>query len=219
MVLAASMTLVMFLDHLRALARSVRVPAGLARGLQHATAVALVGVVLVFSTEFVVKLYNMPYAYTSIKTRLWAWRYPSMAGVADYLRAYKQPGDQVIAINPHVFEFLREPADFFIQSQLRLSLNLGRDPGTPIHRMTGVPVILSGNELRELLSRNPRVWVVSYGPTPPSVDRDIAGLIHDGMEPVYEDYQATVYLFGGRTPLRAQNGQIGRETVRSAGEP
>ena len=215
MVLASSITLVMFLDYLGALARSVRVPAGLARALQHATAVALVGGVLVFSTEFVVKLYNMPYSYTSIKTRLWAWRYPSMAGVADYLRAFKQPGDPVIAINPHVFEFLREPVDYFIQSELRLSLNLGRDPGTPIHRMSGVPTILSGNELRELLSRYPRVWLVSYGPTPPSVDRDISSLIHDGMQPVYEDYLATVYLFGGRTPLLRQNGQIDRETVRS----
>lgn len=217
-VLASSITLVMFLDKLGSLAHSVRVPAGLARGLQHATAVAVVGAVLVFSTEFVVKLYNMPYSYTSIKTRLWAWRYPSMGGVADYLRAYKQPGDQVIAINPHVFEFLDEPADFFIQSELRLSLNLGRDPGTPIHRMTGVPVILSGNELREVLSRHQRIWLVSYGPTPPSVDRDISNLIHDGMQPVYEDYLATVYLFGGSTPLRQQNGQIDRKTVRSAGE-
>jgi hypothetical protein len=215
MVLASSITLVMFLDYLSALAGSVSVPAGAMRALRNASAVALVGLVLIFSTEFVVKLYNMPYSYTSIKTRLWAWRYPSMAGVADYLRANKLPGDAVIAINPHVFEFLREPADYFIQSELRLSLNLGLDPGTPIHRMTGVPVILSSNEFREVLGRYPRVWLVSYGPTPPSVDRGISNLIHDGMQPVYEDFLATVYLFGGSTPLRQQNGQNAQESVGS----
>jgi hypothetical protein len=215
MVLASSITVVMFLDYLSALAGSVSVPAGATRALRNATAVALVGFVLLFSTEFVVKLYNMPYSYTSIKTRLWSWRYPSMGGVADYLRAYKLPGDAVIAINPHVFEFLREPADYFIQSELRLSLNLGLDPGSPIHRMTGVPVILSSNELREVLGRYPRVWLVSYGPTPPSVDRGISNLIHDGMQPVYEDYLATVYLFGGSTPLRLQNGQNAPESVGS----
>ena len=215
MVLASSITVVMCLDYLGGLARSARIPAVPIRALRHATAFALVGFVLLFSTEFVVKLYNMPYSYTSIKTRLWAWRYPSMAGVAEYLRANKLPSDAVIAINPHVFQFLSEPADYFIQSELRLSLNLGDDPGTPIHRMTGVPTILSSNELRELLNRYPRIWLVSYGPTPPSVDRGISNLIHDGMQPVYEDYLATVYLFGGKTPLRQQNGQNAPESVGS----
>lgn len=219
MIVSSSITLVMFLDYLTGLARSARVGAGAALALRHAAAVVLVGSALIFSTEFVVKLYNLPWAYSGIKTRLWALSYPSMAGVVDYLRAYRLPGDPVIAINPHVLLFLEEPADYFVQSELRLSLNLGSDPRSPIHRLSGVPTILSAAELREVLSGYPRVWLVSYGATPLSVDRDIADLITAGMQPVYEDFSATVYLFGGHTPPRRQNGQFGIETVRSPGEP
>ena len=216
LVLSASVTLVIFLDHLGGLARSAQAAPAVARWVRHGTVAAVVSGVLVFSTTFVVQLYHLPYSYASLKTRLWMWSYPSMLAARDYIRAFRLPGDIVIAVNPHVFRFLEEPADYFVQSELRLSLTLASNGNgevttlSPLHRLTGVPTIFSADQMREVLARGHRIWLVSYEPPLLAVTKDLTKLIQANMSIVYEDFSTTVYLFGDRTPV---NGQDGRERV------
>ena len=209
LVLSASMTLVIFLDHLGGLVRSAGAAPAVARWILHGTAAGVVACALLLSTTFAVKLYNLPWSYTSIKTRLWTWSYPSMRAARDYIRAFRLPGDVVIAVSPHTLEFLEEPVDYFVQSELRLSLNLPSNGSgemttlSPLHRISGVPTILSAAEMREVLARGHRIWLVSYAASPPAVTKDLAELIQANMSVVYEDVTATVYLLGERTPLVA----------------
>jgi len=198
LILSASMAVVIFAGYLSTLCRSVQAIGNVVRGMSHATAGVMVGVVLLFSTTFVVKLYDPPWSAYAINTRLGVRSFGTMDGAADYIREHFLPGDIVIAVNPHVMQFYLGRADYFLQSQLRLPLLLRSDPGLAIHRAAGVPTILSANELKEILSRSTRAWLVSYGPEPPAVDEDIATLLTRNIRIVYEDFGVTLYLLGGR---------------------
>jgi hypothetical protein len=80
-----------------------------------------------------------------------------------YLRDHIQPGDQVITLSPPVMTelYLGRRPDRVIQTGRNKLLYLVLRDGQAVDTLLGVPVLLTGPQLRVYLEAHPRVWLVS----------------------------------------------------------
>jgi hypothetical protein len=192
LVLTACGGLVAFVDRLGALVASATGPR-LAAAARCGTAVILVVGLLLFSTSLVVKLYDLPWSYGAQYTRLGARYNPTFGGAAEFLRGRLQPGDVVVSTNAHLLKADLGRVDYYFESSLHQTLLAGSALEVPIHKFTGVPAILSEQELKEGLAGAARVWYVTYNST---FDPALTTLLRRQARVMYEDWRAVVFLLG-----------------------
>ena len=154
-----------------------------------------------FSTSFVFKLYNHPLAYASTHTRIGRLYFPSTGEAVAYVQEHWRSGDIVVATYPHVVEFFRLPAHYYLQFELSRPLILMHEAPMTIHRITSAPTILSPGEFTELLARSARVWFIVGGASTPT-SAAIPEVARTRMRLVYEDLNAAVLVSEPGEPAR-----------------
>ncbi len=164
----------------------------------------LASIVLIsISSNVLLNLKNFPGITESIKTDPRLRYFPETYKEAEFVKANTEPGDVIISNQPHLLEYYlgKGKADYFFESRLALPVLITPRYSTfiPIHRVSGTPAFLSLNELKRVIGASEkRVWLVTSPNVPSFFDRDTQEFFNKNQKVMFERYQTTVYLIGGR---------------------
>jgi hypothetical protein len=133
-------------------------------------------------------------------TRMGTYRY-DYRGAAYYVQTHAKPGDVILPGIPHVFNFYTGmTGDYFLNTLFssKVGYQLFEEPRFA-DKFLGLPVIRNATELREVVNRAGRAWVmfVPYSSferlnSPAALD-----YIHQNSKAEFESYRAKVYLIQG----------------------
>jgi len=145
-------------------------------------------------------------AYYAMRTGLYRNDY---RGPALFVKDHYQPGDALVVLIPHVFEhYSGLKSDYSINTQLNKKTFYDGGSAVPklIDKFRGLPSIQSEDDLLDVRSRYPRVWLVlvPVGPTP-SQNPEVETYMADNQKVLYESYRARVVLLTGAQPSVRQN--------------
>lgn len=199
---AAAVTLY---DRLLALARRTG-PSLVGRSCVHAAGLALFLLLFVQSNESLLKLYSLasPGASPGLMTRLNTYRYDHR-GAALFVKSHFQPGDQLIVGVPHVFEYYAGiPGTYSIDTIYIKKITYNGKFAEPrfVDKFRGYPTIRSLREMREVISRSPRTWLVFVpsGGFSKLNSPELRVYLNEKAKVVFESYRAKVLLIGGARP-------------------
>jgi len=196
---AASITLY---DRLAALASFDRSSA-VGRLVAHATAIALLIVLFLQSNELVIKAYYLsgdedkPGWMSRANTYKYDYR-----RAAAYVKSHIQPGDVIIAVIPHVFEYYSGlEGNFFLDTlySKRVSYDSTLPEPAFIDKFRGYPTIRDIKELLEATHRSRRTWLffVPSGGLKKRGTPEVLTYLDENAKTVFESYRAKVYLIQG----------------------
>jgi hypothetical protein len=196
---------VMLYDRVLALAR-LAADSTVARFAAHATGLGLLALLFVQSNESVLKLYTLSSTGDTpqLMTRLNTYRY-DYRGVAQYVIDHARKGDVILPGIPHVFYYYAGiPGDYFLDTLFssKVPYNQLLDEPRFADKFGGLPVIRDVTELRDVVHRAGRVWIV-FAPyasfdklnSPATLD-----YIHKNAKAEFESYRVKVLLIQGAQP-------------------
>jgi hypothetical protein len=187
-----------------------------ARFAAHATGCALLVLLFLQSNESVLKEYQLSSTGDTpqMMTRLNTYRY-DYRGAADYVKNHARRGDVILPGIPHVFSYYSGlPGDYFLDTLFSSKVPYNQLLNEPrfADKFGGLPVIRDVTELKDVVGRAGRTWVV-FAPyssfeklnSPAALD-----YIHENARTVFESYRAKVLLIEGAQPGTpvAQSSQI-----------
>lgn len=192
-------------DRILALARSA-VDSSVARFAAHATGVILLVLLFVQSNESILKVYHLSITGDSpqMMTRLNTYRY-DYRGAASYVMRHARPGDVILPGIPHVFSFYAGmPGDYFLDSLFSSKVpynQLLNQPGFA-DKFGGLPVVRNVSELRDVVNRSGRAWIVfaPYASFEKLNSPAVLDYIHENSKTQFESYRAKVLLIEGAQP-------------------
>jgi hypothetical protein len=174
------------------------------RAVAHAAGVAVIFLLFIQSNEWLMRLYSLssPDATTGLMTRLGIYRYDHR-GAAEYVASHFQPGDIIIASIPHVFErYAKIQGDYYIDGVLAKKITYNDKFAEPrfMDKFRGYPTIRNLKELREVISRGRRTWLVF---SPAGGYRNLNSpetrvYLNQHAKVVFESYRAKVLLIGAQ---------------------
>lgn len=175
----------------------------MARSFAHTAGLAMAILLFIQSNEWLMKLYSLSAtaATPGFMSRMNTYRYDHR-GAAQYVRNHFQPGDLIIVGIPHVFEYYAGMSgDYYTNGDFAKKITYNPKFIEPrfMDKFRGYPVIRGLTELREVVSRGRRTWLV-YVP-----DGGFSNLnspesriyLEQNAKVVFESYHAKVYLIGG----------------------
>lgn len=197
--IAASITLY---DRLAALA-SFDHTSAVGRLFAHATAIAFLIILFLQSNESVIKAYYLagdedkPGWMSRTNTYKYDYR-----RAAAYVKSHIQPGDVIIAVIPHVFEYYSGlQGNFFLDTlySKRVSYDSTLPEPAFIDKFRGYPTIRDIKELLEATHRSRRTWLffVPSGGLKKRGTPDVLTYLDENAKTVFESYRAKVYLIQG----------------------
>ena len=162
LLLLGSAVVFVLLDHMSAFAR--RMGGSSFRGLNHACMASFVVIVFFSTNPWFIKAYRLCAGAVApgVNVRMGTYRV-DYRGVSNFVKANMRPGDAVIPGIPHVYEYYTgNTGGYFLNSLLVLEIFYEPSSGAPFYRdkFVGNPVIRDVNELREVVSRAPRTWII-----------------------------------------------------------
>jgi Dolichyl-phosphate-mannose-protein mannosyltransferase len=190
---------IMLYDRLVALAR-LEGDSSLARFAAHATGVAMLVLLFVQSNESVLKEYELSSTGDTpqMMSRINTYRY-DYRGVARYVMDHARPGDVIFPGIPHVFNFYAGVSgDYFLDTLYSSkvpyiqSLNDARFAD----KFAGLPVIRDITELKDVVHRSGRTWIVfaPYASFEKFNSPAVLDYIHDSAKTEFESYRVKAYL-------------------------
>ena len=196
---------VMLYDKVLALARQAG-DSIVARFSAHATGLALLALLFIQSNESLLKEYQLSSTGDTpqMMTRLNTYRY-DYRGVAEYVKSHARRGDVIFPGFPHVFNFYAGvPGDYFLDTLFSSKVTYNQlldEPGFS-DKFAALPVVRNVEELKGVVHRSGRAWVV-FAPyasfeklnSPAALD-----YIHDNGKTQFESYRVRVYLIQGAQP-------------------
>jgi len=192
----------MLYDRVLALAQSAG-NSSIGRFAAHATGLILLALLFIQSNETILKTYQLSITGDTpqMMTRLNTYRY-DYRGVARYVMEHARPGDVIFPGIPHVFNFYAGvPGDYFLDTLFSSKVpydQLLAEPGFA-DKFAGLPVVRNVTELKSVVHRSGRTWVV-FAPyasfeklnSPAALD-----YIHENAKTEFETYRAKVLLIQG----------------------
>jgi hypothetical protein len=112
----------------------------------------------------------------------------------EFLRDQVRPGDVMISSWPHIFEYHLGRCEYFTQNMLRLDIAISYDM-VASHRSTGVPMIYTVDDLRELCSAHRRVWILFQTFSENRFEPKFVRFVKHNTRCVYEDFYLAAYLW------------------------
>ena len=164
----------------------------------HTAGVAMLFLLFIQSNEWLMRVYSLssPDASPGLMTRLGTYRY-DYRGAAQYVRSHFQPGDIIIPVIPHVFEYYAGMSgDYYTDTVLAKKITYNEKFAEPrfMDKFRGLPAIRSLKELREVTSRGRRTWLIgSYGAT---FSPEANVYLNEHAKVVFESYRTKVLLIG-----------------------
>ena len=196
---------VMLYDRILALARRAG-DSTVARFAAHATGLALLILLFVQSNESVLKEYRLSSTgdRPQMMSRLGTYRY-DYRGAATFVKTHARPGDVILPGIPHVFNYYAGfQGNYFLNTLLsaKVPYNQLLDEPRFSDKFASLPVIRNITELKEVVNRSGRAWVV-FAPyasfemlnSPAALD-----YIHEHARAVFESYRVKVFLIQGAQP-------------------
>ena len=188
-----------------------------ARFAAHATGVALLALLFVQSNESVLQEYELSSVPDTpeMMTRMNTYRY-DYRGVAHYVTSHARPGDVIFPGIPHVFKFYAGfPGDYFLDTLYSSKVPYDPTLSEPkfADKFGELPVVRDVTELKEVVHRSGRAWIV-FAPyatfekfnSPAALD-----FIHEYSKIEFESYRVKVLLIEG-----AQPGSTVARTIQTA---
>ena len=196
---------VMLYDRILALARNAG-DSGVARFAAHATGLGLLLLLFVQSNESLLKEYQLSSTGNSpqMMSRLNTYRY-DYRGAAEFVRARARPGDVILPGIPHVFNYYAGfPGDYFLDTLFssKVPYNQLLDEPRFSDKFGSLPVIRNISELKEVVNRSGRTWVVfaPYASFEGFNSPAVLDYIHEHSRAEFESYRAKVFLIEGAQP-------------------
>ncbi len=174
-----------------------------ARSLAHTSGLALLVLLFVQSNEWFIK----PYSFSGqgnapgLMTRMDTYKY-DYRGAAQFVKTHVQPGDVIIPIVPHVFEYYTGiQGNFFLDSLFSKKVSYNAELAEPalVDKFRGYPTIRSLTELLEATHRGRRTWIVFVpsGALKKLSSPDVLDYLEKNAKIEFESYRAKVYLIEG----------------------
>jgi Dolichyl-phosphate-mannose-protein mannosyltransferase len=196
---------VMLYDRILALARGAG-DATVARFAAHATGLGMLILLFVQSNESVLKEYQLSSTGDTpqMMSRLGTYRY-DYRGAAEFVKTHARPGDVILPGIPHVFNYYAGfPGNYFLNTLFssKVPYNQLLDEPRFSDKFGSLPVIRNVSELKEVVNRSGRTWVV-FAPyasfemlnSPAALD-----YIHEHARAEFESYRAKVFLIQAAQP-------------------
>ena len=111
-----------------------------------------------------------------------------------------RPGDVVIAVTTHVYElYTGTPANYSINTMLSRRMIYDQYNGIPVltDKWTGSPAVRSLDDLIEVRSRAPRIWLIVEPPNPEALSSPVVTYAREYGRVVFEASQQQVILLPG----------------------
>ncbi len=186
----------------------------LARFAAHVTGVGLFALLFVQSNESVLKVYQLSSTGDApqMMTRMNTYRY-DYRGAADYVKAHARPGDVILPGIPHVFnQYAGFPGNYFLNTLFssKVPYNQLLDEPRFSDKFGSLPVIRNISELKEVVNRSGRTWVVfaPYSSFEKFNSPAVLDYLHEHARAEFESYRAKVYLIQGAQPEVAVAGTV-----------
>ena len=196
---------VMLYDRILALARSAG-DSSVARFAAHATGVFLLLLLFVQSNESILKEYQLSSTGDSpqMMSRLNTYRY-DYRGTADFVKTHARPGDVILPGIPHVFNYYAGfPGNYFLDTLFSSKVPYDQLLDEPrfVDKFSGLPVIRNISELKEVVNRSGRTWVVfaPYASSEALNSPAALDYIHEHGRAEFESYRTKVFLIQGAQP-------------------
>jgi hypothetical protein len=196
---------VMLYDRILVLARSAG-NSTVARFAAHATGLALLALLFVQSNESVLREYKLSSTGDTpqMMTRLSTYRY-DYRGVADFVKTHARPGDVILPGLPHVFNYYTGfPGDYFLDTLFSSKVPYNQLLSEPrfSDKFAGLPVIRNLTELKSVVNRSGRAWIVfaPYSSFEKLNAPAVLDYIHENARAEFESYRAKVLLIQGAQP-------------------
>ncbi|MGD0703834.1 MAG: hypothetical protein ABSA02_28615 [Trebonia sp.] len=126
---------------------------------------------------------------------------PSYVNAAAYMRAHEEPGDLFITLasTTATAYYAGRPPDMIIQPHLNKLLYLTEKNGVVIDVYYGKPVILTAEDLEQVIATHPRIWLMTdQGPYFDSVQADMTQLIRAQFTEVAGNATTALYFRGSQ---------------------
>ncbi|MGI8890094.1 MAG: ArnT family glycosyltransferase [Chthoniobacterales bacterium] len=178
----------------------------ISRFAAHATGVALLILLFVQSNESVMKLYQLSSSGDTpqMMTRMNTYRY-DYRGAANYVDAHARPGDVILPVIPHVFSYYTGlPGDYFLDTLFSSKVPYNQTLSEPrfSDKFSGLPVIRNLAELKDVINRSGRAWIIlaPYGSTEKLNSPAVLEYLRSTGKEDFESYRAKVMLIQGAQP-------------------
>jgi hypothetical protein len=128
--------------------------------------------------------------------------HPDYTGTVGYLVAHRPPGDVTITLSPPVMtaQYAGVAPDRVVQTGANKLLYVTLKNGRAVDTVLGVPVLLTGDDVRRYVAAHPRVWLVSDdGGYLADVPADVRTAIISEFHVVYESGSTTLSVAGYAT--------------------
>ena len=190
----------------------------LARVAAHTTGLALLILLFVQSNESILKEYQLASAGDApqMMTRLRTYRY-DYRGAADFVKTHARPGDVILPGIPHVFNYYTGiPGDYFLDTLFSLKVPYDELLSEPrfADKFGGLPVIRNITELKDVVNRSGRAWIVfaPYSSFEKLSSPAVLDYIHENGKTEFESYRVKVFCSRGHNPglpwLSASDGRV-----------
>jgi hypothetical protein len=177
-----------------------------ARFAAHSTGIALFLLLFIQSNESVLQEYELSSVPDTpeMMTRMNTYRY-DYRGVTHYVISHARPGDVIFPGIPHVFKFYAGfPGDYFLDTLFSSKVPYDPTLSTPkfADKFGELPVIRDVTELKEVVHRSGRAWLVfaPYATFETFNSAAALGFIHEYSKIEFESYRAKVLLIEGAQP-------------------
>ena len=131
-------------------------------------------------------------------TRMNIYRY-DYRGAAQYVKSHVQPGDLILPGIPHVFAYYAGmPGDYFLDTLLGSKVPYNQLLAQPrfVDKFAGLPVVRNLTELREVVYRSRRTWIIfaPYSSFEKLSNPNVLDYLDKNAKVEFETYRAKVLL-------------------------
>lgn len=169
----------------------------------HTSGLALLALLFIQSNESLLKEYSLSITGDTpqMMSRMGTYRY-DYHGAAEYVQTHFEPGDVILPGIPHVFKFYTgSPGDYFLDSLFSMKVtyfDILAEPGFA-DKFAGLPVLRNLTELKEVINRAPRTWIVfaPYSLFERLNSAAVIDYIRNNARSQFESYRIKVYLIKG----------------------
>jgi hypothetical protein len=158
------------------------------------------------SNESVLKTYQLSSAGDApqMMARLNTYRY-DYRGAAEFVKNHARPGDVILPGIPHVFNYYAGiPGTYFLNTLFssKVPYNQLLDEPRFADKFGGLPVIRNIAELKDVVNRSGRAWVIfaPYSSFDKLNSPAVLDYIHENSRAEFESYRAKVLLIQGAQP-------------------
>lgn len=181
----------------------------IARLAAHATGIPLLALLFIQSNESVLREYQLSSTGDTpqLMTRMGTYRY-DYRGAADFVDAHARPGDVILPVIPHVFNYYTGlPGDYFLDTLFSSKVPYNQTLSEPrfTDKFSGLPVIRNLAELKDVVNRSGRTWIIfaPYGSFEKLNSPPVLDYIRGNAKAEFESYRAKVLLIQGAQPASA----------------